>query len=233
MLNQTQFGAPQGGGNFLSPVQGAVDKYFDREKAARGEIRNMVVGHELQSIRDEKKFAHERGKQESAQAHAVGMQERGLAHAASEGKAGRSHERRMTKIKQEHEASTQRTAIAGDVLKSNAAFAGIAGLGKGKRVSNFSMDGQGGMNVSFNKPTTRRRSSTTPGQPTQVEPTAPQRSTTAPDVTPGTSTATTPVAPVIRDPKTGRATRNPAYSSSKPAATPSAKKTPAPARKKK
>ena len=222
MLNQTQFGAPQGGGNFLSPVQGAVDKYFDRKKAARGEIRNMVVGHELQSIRDEKKYAHERGKQESAQAHAVGMQERGIAHAQKEGRASRSHEKGM-----------KRLDIAGEVMKSNSAFAGIESLGKGKRVSNFSMDGQGGMNVSFNKPTTRRRSSTTPGQPTVVEPTAPQRSTTAPDVTPGTSTATTPVAPVIRDPKTGRATRNPAYSSSKPAATPSAKKTPAPARKKK
>jgi hypothetical protein len=94
------------------------------------------------------------------------------------------------------------------------------------------MDGQGGMNVSFNKPTTRRRSSATPGQPTQVEPTAPQRSTTAPDVTPGTSTATTPVPPLIRDSK-GRAMRNPAYTSSKPAATPAAKKTPASARKKK
>ena len=218
MLNQTQFGAPQGAGNFLAPVQGAVSDFFGRKRGEGSDLRKMVVGHELQSIRDEKKMAHQRGSQESAQAHAVGMQTRGIEHAASEGKAGRSHERRLAKLRNEHEASTQRTAIAGDVLKSNAAFAGIAGLGKGKRVSNFSMDGQGGMNVDFNKPT-RRRSSTTPGQPTQVEPTTPQRSTTAPDVTPGTSTATTPVASVIRDPKTGRAMRNPAKT---PAMTPPA-----------
>jgi hypothetical protein len=221
MLNQTQFGTPQGAGNFLAPVEGLANKFFDRKRTDRGDLRKMVVGHELQSIRDEKKMAHQRGSQESAQAHAVGMQTRGIEHAASEGKAGRGHERRMTKLKQEHEATTQRTAIAGDVLKSNAAFAGIAGLGKGKRVSNFSMDGQGGMNVDFNKPT-RRRSSTTPGQPTQVEPTAPQRSTTAPDVTPGTSTATTPVASVIRDPKTGRAMRNPAKTAAPAAKTPPA-----------
>jgi hypothetical protein len=229
MLNQTQFGTPQGAGNFLAPVEGLANKFFDRKRTDRGDLRKMVVGHELQSIRDEKKMAHQRGSQESAQAHAVGMQTRGIEHAASEGKASRSHERRMAKLRQEHEATTQRTAIAGDVLKSNAAFAGVAGLGKGKRVSNFSMDGQGGMTVNFNKPTTRRRSSTTPGQPTQVEPTTPQRSTTAPDVTPGTSTATTPVPPVTRDPKTGRAMRNPAYSSP----TPAAKKTPSAGRKKK
>ena len=229
MLNQTQFGAPQGAGNFLAPVQGAVSDFFGKKRGEGSDLRKMVVGHELQSIRDEKKMAHQRGSQESAQAHAVGMQTRGMAHAASEGKAGRGHERRMTKLKQEHEATTQRTAIAGDVLKSNAAFAGVAGLGKGKRVSNFSMDGQGGMSVDFNKPTTRRRSSATPGQPTQVAPATPQRSTTAPDVTPGTSTATTPVAPVTRDPKTGRAMRNPAYSSPSTAA----KKTPPAGRKKK
>jgi hypothetical protein len=228
MLNQTQFGAPQGAGNFLAPVQGAVSDFFGKKRGEGSDLRKMVVGHELQSIRDEKKMAHQRGSQESAQAHAVGMQTRGMAHAASEGKAGRRHEGRMTKLKQEHEATTQRTAIAGEVLKSNAAFANIATLGKGKRVSNFSMDGQGGMNVDFNKPT-RRRSSATPGQPTQVAPATPQRSTTAPDVTPGTSTATTPVAPVTRDPKTGRAMRNPAYSSPSTAA----KKTPPAGRKKK
>lgn len=215
MLNQTQFGAPQGGGNFLAPVQGAVDKFFDRKRADRGDLRKMVVGHELQSMRDETRYAHERGKQESAQAHAVGMQERGIAHAQTEGRATRRHEKGM-----------KRLDIAGEVLKQNTAFSGIATLGKSKRVSNFSMDGQGGMNVNFNKPTTRRRSSTTPGQPTVVEPTTPQRSTTAPEVPTGTTT----VAPVTRDPKTGRAMRNPAYTGS---ATPAAKKTPAASRKKK
>lgn len=214
MLNQTQFGAPQGGGNFLAPVQGAVDKFFDRKRADRGDIRKMVVGHELQSMRDETKYAHERGKQESSQAHALTLQERGIAHAQTEGRATRRHEKGMKRLE-----------IAGEVMKTNTSFAGITALGKGKRVSNFSMDGQGGMSVNFNKPT-RRRSSTTPGQPTQVEPTTPQRSTTAPEM----PAATTTVAPVTRDPKTGRAMRNPAYTGS---ATPAAKKTPAASRKKK
>jgi len=213
MINQQQFGAPSGNPNILAPLQGAVSGVFDKRIKRNQELRTMVVGHELQSIRDERKFGHERGMLESKQGHAMTMAQQGMKHAKSEGRA-----------KRKHELATQRLGIAGDVLKANTAFAGVERLGKGKRVSTFETDGQGGMKIAYNKPTTRRRSSATPGQPTQVAPTTPQRSTKTPEVPSGT----TKVAPVIRDPKTGRAKRNPAYT---PTSTPAAKATPKAARK--
>ena len=215
MINQQQFGTPAGNPNILAPLQGAVSGMFDKRIKRNQDLRMMVVGHELQSMRDERKFGHERGMFESKQTHAMTMAQQGMKHAKSEGRA-----------KRKHELATQRLGIAGDVLKQNTAFAGIERLGKGKRVSNFSATADGGMSVTYNKPT-RRRSSTTPGQPTQVAPTTPQRSTETPEP----PKPTTSVAPVIRDPKTGQARRNPAYSPTPKASTTAAKATPKAARK--
>jgi len=217
MINQQQFGTPAGNPNILAPVQGAISDYFGKKRRDAGDLRRMVVGHELQSMRDERKFGHERGMLEAKQGHELTLQERGMKHARSQGRAQRKHE-----------LESKRLDIAGHVLKQNTAFEGIERLGKGKRVSNFSATADGGMNVTFNKPTRRRRSSTTPGAPTVVEPTTPQRSTATPDV----PTGTTNVAPVTRDPKTGRAMRNPAYTpKSSTTSTPAAKATPKAARK--
>lgn len=216
MINQQQFGTPAGNPNVLAPLQEGIKGIFDKRIARNEKLRTMVVGHELQSMRDERKFGHERGMLEAKQGHAKTMAEMGMKHAKSQGRAQRKHE-----------LESKRLDIAGHVLKQNTAFEGIERLGKGKRVSNFSATADGGMNVTFNKPT-RRRSSTTPGQPTQVAPTTPQRSTETPDV----PTGTTNVAPVTRDPKTGRAMRNPAYTpKSSTTSTPAAKATPKAARK--
>ena len=210
-LNQTQFGAPAGSGVDISPLSAAMNEFFNARRGKSKDLEAKAADYALGTMRDSRKHEQTKEIETARQAHAREMQERGLTHAASEGKAGRRHETRLTRLKQEHEANTQRTGIAGDILKTNTNFAGITALGKGKRVSEFSMDGKGGMNVGFNKPT-RRRSSTTPGAPTVVTPAAEPRSTATPDVPTGTTT----VAPVTRDPKTGRAMRNPAYTSSTP-----------------
>jgi hypothetical protein len=220
MLNQQGLGAPSGNPNILSPLQGAIEGYFDKKRKDRGDLRRMVVGHELQSIRDERKFGHERGMLEAKQGHAMTMAEMGMKHAKSEGRA-----------KRKHELATQRLGIAGDVLKQNTAFSGIEQLGKGKRVSNFSATADGGMSVTYNKPTRRRTTPRATGGTSQAPAPAstPSRSTAAPEVPGGT----TKIAPVIRDPKTGRATRNPAYTpasttapTAKPKAAPKAARKP-------
>lgn len=219
-LNQVGFGAPQGAGNPFQPLTDMVNSAIEKRKDRRAEqaglnnrLEMMAVQHGLQTARDTRKQGHERGMLETKQAHAKTMAEMGMKHAKSQGRAQRKHE-----------LETKRLGIVGDVVKQRTSFEGITTLGKGKRVGSFTM-GQGGeMSVTYNKPTTRRRSSTTPGQPTQVAPTTPQRSTATPEVPSGT----TKVAPVIRDPKTGRATRNPAYSST---STPAAKATPKAARR--
>jgi len=193
MLNQTQFGAPQGSGLDLSPLSEAMNKFFAARKKDSGDLQRMAGQYALDTMRDTRKHEQTKELEGMRQAHAVGMQERGLAHAAKEGRATRRHEKGMKKLD-----------IAGHVLKTNTAFEGITALGKGKRVSNFSMDGNGGMNVTFNKPTTRRRSSATPGQPTVVEPTAPTRAAE----TPAVPNAETPFTPKIRkNPTTGRIER--------------------------
>ena len=211
MLNQTQFGAPSGSGVDVSPLSSAMNEFFNARKGKGKELERMAGQYALDTMRDSRKFEQTKELETGRQTHAAAMQERGLTHAASEGKASRRHEGRMTKLKQAGDLDSKRLEIAGSVVTQNNAFAGITTLGKGKRVSEFSMDGKGGMNVGFNKPT-RRRSSTTPGQPTVVAPAAEPRSTATPDVPTGTTT----VAPVTRDPKTGRAMRNPAYTSSTP-----------------
>lgn len=219
-LNQVGFGAPQGAGNPLQPLTDLVNSAIEKRKDRRAEqaglnnrLEMMAVQHGLQTAHTVRKQSHERDMLGMKQSHALELQSRGMAHAEKQGKATRSHERSMTKLKQSHE-----------LAKTSATFSGIEQLGKGKRVGSFTMGQNGEMSVNYNKPTTRRRSSTTPGQPTQVAPTTPQRSTATPEVPSGT----TKVAPVIRDPKTGRATRNPAYSST---STPAAKATPKAARR--
>jgi hypothetical protein len=211
-LNQTQFGAPAGSGVDVSPLSSAMNEFFNARKGKGKELERMAGQYALDTMRDSRKFEQTKELETGRQTHAAAMQERGLTHAASEGKAGRRHETRLTKLKQSGDLDSKRLEIAGSVVTQNNAFAGITGLGKTKRVSNFSMDADGGMNVAYNKPTRRRRSSATPGAPTVVEPTTPPRSTATPDV----PTGTTNVAPAVRDPKTGRAMRNPAYTSSTP-----------------
>lgn len=203
MLNQQGLGAPTGNPNILSPLQGAIDSYFDKKRKAAGDLRRMVVGHELQSIRDERKQLHERGMLESKQGHAMTMAQMGMKHAKSEGRAQRKHE-----------LATQRLGIAGDILKKNTTFEGIAQLGKGKRVSAFEADSSGGVKVTYNKPTRRAATPRATGGTSQgpAPVSEPSRST----ATPEPPAPTTRVAPVIRDPKTGRATRNPAYTPSTP-----------------
>lgn len=216
MINQQQFGTPAGNPNILAPVQGAISDYFGKKRRDAGDLRRMVVGHELQSMRDERKFGHERGMLEAKQGHELTLQERGMKHARSQGRAQRKHE-----------LESKRLDIAGHVLKQNTAFEGVAKLGKGKRVSSFEATADGGMKVSYNKPT-RRRSSTTPGQPTQVAPTTPQRSTE----TPVTPTPTSPFVPKMRqNPSTKKFERNPDHPDYKTTSTPAAKTTPKAARK--
>ncbi len=211
MLNQTQFGAPAGSGVDISPLSSAMNEFFNARKGKGKDLEAKAADYALGTMRDSRRHEQTKELEVGRQAHAREMQERGLTHAASEGKASRRHETRLTKLKQAGELDSKRLDIAGGILKQRTGFEGIAGLGKTKRVSNFSMDADGSMNVAYNK-LGRRRSSTTPGQPTQVAPTTTPRSTEAPAV----PTGTTNVAPVTRDPKTGRAMRNPAYTSSNP-----------------
>ncbi len=215
MLNQTQFGAPSGSGVDISPLSSAMNEFFNARKGKGKDLERMAGQYALDTMRDTRKHGQTMELESGRQAHAREMQERGLTHAASEGKASRRHETRLTKLKQSGELDSKRLEIAGGILQQRTGFEGITGLGKTKRVSNFSMTADGSMNVSYNKPT-RRRSSTTPGQPTQVAPAAEPRST----ATPAVPTGTTTVAPVTRDPKTGRAMRNPAYTSSTPTTKP-------------
>lgn len=210
-LNQTQFGAPAGSGVDVSPLSSVMNEFFNARKGKGKDLERMAGQYALDTMRDSRKFEQTKELEGGRQTHAAAMQERGLTHAAAEGKAGRRHEGRMTKLKQSGALDSQRLEIAGTVVKQNNAFAGVTGLGKTKRVSNFSMKADGGLDVAYNKPT-RRRSSATPGQPTVVAPAAEPRSTATPDV----PTGTTNVAPAIRNPKTGRAMRNPAYTSSTP-----------------
>jgi hypothetical protein len=202
-LNQVGFGAPAGavGGNILAPVTDAVNQAVNKRRSNRDRIENMAVGHALQSLRDSRKFEHERGMQTERISHQSEMAKLSAAVKIREGQAGRRHEARMAKGQQAHE-----------LAKTNAAFAGITQLGKGKRVSAFNMDGNGGMNVTYNKPTRRRTTPRATGGTSQAPApvSTPSRSTAAPEVPGGT----TQVAPVIRDSKTGRAMRNPAYTSS-------------------
>ena len=211
-LNQTQFGAPAGSGVDLSPLSSAMNEFFNARRGKGKDLEAKAADYALGTMRDSRRHEQTKEIETARQAHAREMQERGLTHAASEGKAGRRHETRLTKLKQAGDLDSKRLEIAGSVVTQNNAFAGITGLGKTKRVSNFSMNADGGMEVAYNKPTRRRRSSATPGQPTVVAPVAEPRSTATPDV----PTGTTKVAPVTRDPKTGRAMRNPAYTSSTP-----------------
>lgn len=215
MLNQTQFNSPGGSGVDISPISGAMNEFFNARKGKGKELERMAGQYALDTMRDTRKFAQTKELEQGRQTFQTGMQERGLAATAKEGSATRRQETRMAKLTQEGSMDGKRLDIAGRVVTQNNAFAGITSLGKTKRVDNFALDKDGGMNATFNKPVRRRRSSITPGVPTQVEPTTPPRATEAPPVPTGTTT----VAPAIRDPKTGRATRNPAYTSSKPAPT--------------
>lgn len=214
MLNQTQFNSPGGSGVDISPISGAMNEFFNARKGKGKELERMAGQYALDTMRDSRKFAQTKELEQGRQTFQTGMQERGLAATAKEGSATRRQETRMAKLNQAGLMDKTRLDIAGRVVTQNNAITGIATLGKTKRVKSFALDKDGGMNADFNKPK-KRRSSATPGVPTQVAPTTPPRATEAPPV----PTGTTNVAPAIRDPKTGRATRNPEYVSSKPAPT--------------
>ncbi len=210
MLNQTQFGAPGGSGVDISPVTSAMNEFFNKRKNKGKELERMAGQYALDTMRDSRKHGQTMELEGMRQSHQASMQTRGLEATATEGKAKRRQETRMTKLQQQGGLDMKRLDIAGNILQQERTFAGVSQLGKEKRVSTFKATKDGGVDVAYNKPQRRRRSSVTPGQPTQVAPAATPRSTATPVVPTGTTT----VAPVMRDSKTGRAVRNPAYTSS-------------------
>lgn len=210
-LNQVGFGAPQGAGNPFGVIQDAVNDVVSSRRAKKkqqGDLNNrlemMAVSHALQSSRDQRKFGHERAMQTERLGHQRDIATLQGAIKIREGQSSRRHERSMAKLSQGHE-----------LAKQNAAFAGITQLGKGKRVSSFSMGQNGEMNVSYNKPTRRRTTAPRATGGTSQAP-APTGTPSRSVETPTPPAPTTQVAPVIRDKKTGRAMRNPAYTSPAP-----------------
>jgi len=237
-MNQIPMGTPAGNsdliGRLASFMTGSGKKGNGSSRS--GDIHRMAAQHALESVRSDRKHGQELERMNVGHANARELQSNDHAYNSSENALARQHEKGMqvrgiradartiaathaheqaTQAAGNTHAQTMETLQSGNrVSEMRAAFRGIHSLGRAGHTASFNL---GSMGATYHPPYQPLTHSETPNNsdtksaPAAAAPAAPAAPT--PPEPPEAPKNTK--APSIRDPKTGRAMRNPDYVSTK------------------
>jgi len=241
-MNQIPMGTPAGNsdliGRLASFMTGSGKK--DKGSSRSGDIHRMAAQHALESVRSDRKHGQELERMNVGHSNEVErmnighsnareLQTADLAHKANEGALTRLHEtetqkrgiradaktlaathghvERVQSAEQTH-AQTMETLQSGNrIAEMTHAIRGIKSIGRAGHTSAFNI---GSIGATYHPPAPTQTHSETPNNSAPVAAAPASPTPPEPPETPKNTKA-----PSIRDPKTGRAMRNPDYVSTK------------------